>query len=118
MFGLHSSLLVLCATLVIVSYADLISSLTQDNITFLTSGQDGYSAASTACKSSNPFSMLSSHDINSTFHDPTDNLRFTFQPAVIAFPNTAQDVSTIMQIAQEFNSSVAARSGGVCLFAI
>ena len=53
-----------------------------------------------------------------TFHDPTVNLRFTFQPAVITFPNTAQDVSTIMQIAQEFHYSVAARSGGVCLFVI
>ena len=50
-----------------------------------------------------------------TFHDPTVNLRFTFQPAVIAFPNTAQEVSTVAQIAQEFNYSVAARSGGVCL---
>ena len=57
--------------------------------------------------------MLSSHDINKPFHVPTDNLRFTFRPAAIAFPNTTQDVSTIMQVAQEFNYSVVARSGGV-----
>jgi hypothetical protein len=53
-----------------------------------------------------------------SFHYPTDNLRFIFQPAAITFPNTAQDVSAIMQIAQEFNYSVVARSGGVRLFVI
>jgi len=90
MFELYSSLLVVCATLVVVSYADLISSLTQDNITFLGPGQDGYSASSTAY-----------------------NLRFTFQPTAITFPKTAQDVSTIVQIAQQFNYSVVARSGGL-----
>jgi hypothetical protein len=51
MFGLLTSLLVLCATLVVVSYADLISSLTQKNIIFLAPGHDGYSASSMACKS-------------------------------------------------------------------
>jgi hypothetical protein len=50
-----------------------------------------------------------------SFHDPTDNLRFNFQPAAITFPNTAQDVSAITQIAREFNYSVVARSGGVRL---
>ena len=50
------------------------------------------------------------------FHDPTDNLRFTFQPAVITFPKNAQDVSTIIQIAQKFSYSAVARSGGVCLW--
>ena len=116
MFWLHSSLLVLCATLVIVSYADLISSFTQDNITFLAPGQDGYSVSSTACKSFDSFSVLSSH--NKLFMILTVNLRFSFNPAAITFPNTAQDVSTILQIAQEFNYSVAARSGGVRLFVI
>ena len=115
MFWLHSSLLVLCATLVIVSYADLISSFTQDNITFLAPGQDGYSVSSTACKSFDSFSVLSSHDKLLIL---TVNLRFSFNPAAITFPNTAQDVSTILQIAQEFNYSVAARSGGVRLFVI
>ena len=119
MFKLHLSLLVLCATLVVVSYADLISSLTQYNTTFLAPGQDGYSASSTACKPFDSFSMLSSLDIKfKLYHDPTDNLRFNFQPAVIAFPKTAQNVSTIMQIAQEFNYSVVARSGGVRVFVI
>ena len=69
MFTLHSSLLVLCATLVVASYADLISSLSQDNITYLAPGQDGYSNSSTACKSLDPFSgsMFSIHDINPNF---------------------------------------------------
>ena len=58
-------------------------------------------------------SMFSNHDVNLNFVGSTDNLRFTFQPAAIVFPNTAQDVSAIMQIAQEFNYSVVARSGGV-----
>ena len=53
MFGLHwhSSLLVLCSTLVAISYANLIFNLMQDNITVLAPGQAGYSASSTACKS-------------------------------------------------------------------
>ena len=45
-----------------------------------------------------------------------DNLRFVFQPAAIAYPNTAQDVSAVLKIAQQFNYSVVARSGGVRLF--
>jgi hypothetical protein len=40
------------------------------------------------------------------------NQRFTIQPAAITFPNTPQDVSTILQIAQGCNYSVVARSGG------
>ena len=40
------------------------------------------------------------------------NLRFSVQPAAIAFPITTRDVSTIMQIAQKFNNSVVARSDG------
>ena len=63
--------------------------------------------------------LLSSHDTFILFtaaHDPTDNLRFNFQPAAITFPNTTQDVSTIMQITQKFNYSVVARSGGVRFF--
>lgn len=89
MTRLYSSLLLLCATLAVVSYADLVADLTQNNITILSPGQDGYSTSSTAY-----------------------NLRFTFQPAVIAFPNTPQDVSTVMKIAQQFNYQVVARSGG------
>ena len=113
MFGLHSSLLVLCATLVVASYANLIANFTQQNINILAPGQDGFSDSSTACMS---FDLLLCYPaINKTFHDPTDNLRFTFEPAAIAFPNTAQDVSTILQIAQACNYSVVARSGGVHL---
>jgi len=41
------------------------------------------------------------------------NLRFTFEPAAIAFPNTAQDVSTVLKIGQQYNFQVVARSGGV-----
>jgi hypothetical protein len=58
MVGLYSSLLILCATLVVVTYADLITDLTQQNITILSPGQDGYSAASTACKSFDRFSVF------------------------------------------------------------
>ena len=47
------------------------------------------------------------------FHEITDNLRFTFEPAAIAYPNTAQDVSTVLKMAQQSNYQVVARSGGV-----
>ena len=42
--------LILCATLVVVSHADLISDLMGQNFTVLSPGQNGYSAASTACE--------------------------------------------------------------------
>ena len=108
MFGLHSSLLVLSATLV-VSYATLFSSLTQDNIIFLAPGHDGYSASSLACKWFDLFLCCPA------IYDLTVNSRFSFKPAVITFPNNAHDVSVIIQIAQKFNYSAVARSGGVCL---
>lgn len=114
MFGLHSSLLVLCATLFVASYADLIYDLNQDGITVLAPGQAGFSASSTACKS---FGSFYPAMIKLTFfHDPTVNLRFTFEPAAIVFPKTAKDVSSILQLAQQFNFPVVARSGGVRLF--
>ena len=50
------------------------------------------------------------------FHDPTVNLRFTFEPAAIVFPKTAKDVSSILQLAQQFKFPVVARSGGVRFF--
>ena len=109
MFGLHSSLLVLCATLVVVCSADLISSLMQRNIIFLAPGYDGYPASSAACTFDHFLCYPASH--NSTV-----NLRFTYKPAAITFPKNTQDVSTIIQIAQEFSYSVVARSGGVRLF--
>jgi len=41
------------------------------------------------------------------------NQRFTFAPAAITYPNNAQDVSTILKVAQQYDQKVAARSGGV-----
>lgn len=43
------------------------------------------------------------------------NLRFDFQPAVVAFPNTPQDISEILTVGVENNLQVVARSGGVRL---
>ncbi|KAJ8078327.1 hypothetical protein PM082_000534 [Marasmius tenuissimus] len=40
------------------------------------------------------------------------NTRFTFKPAAVAYPKTAEDVSKVMQIAQTNNLPVSARSGG------
>lgn len=51
MVGLHSSLLVICATLVAISNADLIYDLTQQNFTVHSLGQNSYADDSTACKS-------------------------------------------------------------------
>lgn len=50
MIGLHSSLLVICATWIVVSKADLISDFSQQSFKVLSSGQNGYADASTACK--------------------------------------------------------------------
>lgn len=75
--------------MVVVSYADFISDLNSDGITVLAPGQPGFSASSTAF-----------------------NLRFTFEPAAIVFPKTTKDVSSILQLAQQFNFPVVARSGG------
>lgn len=40
------------------------------------------------------------------------NLRFAVQPAAVTFPNTPQDVSTIVKIGATFGYPVVARSGG------
>ena len=40
------------------------------------------------------------------------NLRYTFRPAAIVYPNNAQDVSTAMKIGVQYNHQVVARSGG------
>ena len=40
------------------------------------------------------------------------NLRYTFHPAAIVYPNNAQDVSTAMKIGVQYNHQVVARSGG------
>jgi FAD/FMN-containing dehydrogenase len=40
------------------------------------------------------------------------NERFTIQPAAIAYPNNANDVSTAIKIANSFDINVVARSGG------
>ena len=40
------------------------------------------------------------------------NLRYTFQPTAIVYPNNAQDVSTAMKIGVQYNHQVVARSGG------
>lgn len=112
MIGLHcSSLLVLCATLVGVSYANLMCNFSHTNITILSPGDAGYSTASTACKS---FRLLSSDNVYLIFHDITVNWRFTFEPAAIAYPKTAHDVSAVLHIAQQCHYQVVARSGGVC----
>ena len=97
--GLHSALLIVCATLIIQvgSYADLISDLMQKDISVLSSGHDGYLDSSRACKSFDLFLYYPA--MIQIKHDPTDNLRFTFKPAAITFPKTAMDVSTIMKIA-------------------
>ena len=116
--GLYSSssLLALCATLVVasasVSYANLISTLRQDNITVIAPGNAGYSTSSTACKS---FDLFQPRYNFKLFHNITVNLRFTFKPAGITYPKNARDVSTIIKIAHEFSYSVVARSGGVRL---
>ena len=43
-----------------------------------------------------------------------DNARFDIEPAVVTYPNSASQVSQVVQVAAAFNYSVVARSGGVC----
>jgi len=40
------------------------------------------------------------------------NLRYTFHPAAIVYPNNAEDVSTAIKIGAQYNHQVVARSGG------
>ncbi|CAA7263467.1 unnamed protein product [Cyclocybe aegerita] len=77
------------AALANVVLADFISEITGQGFKVLTPGNPQYSNASTAF-----------------------NLRFTFQPAAIAYPNNAQDASTAMKIGAQFGYKVVARSGG------
>ncbi|KAF8956211.1 glucooligosaccharide oxidase [Flammula alnicola] len=81
----------LCISTVFITAvsADLISDLTGQNFKVLFPGNSAYSNASTAF-----------------------NLRYTFLPAAVAYPNSAQDVSTAMKIGAAFNLQVVARSGG------
>ncbi|KAF8886861.1 glucooligosaccharide oxidase [Gymnopilus junonius] len=72
-----------------IVYADLISNLTSQNFQVLTPGSSGYPSASAAF-----------------------NRRFTFEPAAIAYPNSAQDVSTILSLCTSYNYKAVARSGG------
>ncbi|KIM45670.1 Glucooligosaccharide oxidase [Hebeloma cylindrosporum] len=69
--------------------ADFVSDLSGKGFQVLVPGSSGYANASTAF-----------------------NLRFTFQPAAIVYPNNAQDVSTAMKIGAHYNHQVVARSGG------
>ncbi|PPQ96356.1 hypothetical protein CVT26_005043 [Gymnopilus dilepis] len=77
------------SALLAVVYADFISNLTSHNFQVLTPGSSGYPAASAAF-----------------------NRRFTFEPEAIAFPNSAQDVSTILSLCTTYNYKAIARSGG------
>ena len=43
----------------------------------------------------------------------TVNQRFTLTPAAVTYPNTADDVSAVLKIAQSYNYKATARSGGV-----
>ncbi|KDR69186.1 hypothetical protein GALMADRAFT_272070 [Galerina marginata CBS 339.88] len=82
-------LLGVLAIFISIVHADLISNLTSQSFTVLEPSSSGYSNASTAF-----------------------NLRFTFKPAAVAFPKSAQDVSTILKLATSFRHQAVARSGG------
>ncbi|KAF8988419.1 glucooligosaccharide oxidase [Cyathus striatus] len=69
--------------------ADIRSDLTGKGFTVLFPGDSGYSTASQAY-----------------------NLRFTFQPAAIAYPVNSQQVSTVIKAGSANNLRVVARSGG------
>ncbi|PPQ74929.1 hypothetical protein CVT26_011340 [Gymnopilus dilepis] len=75
--------------LVTVVYADFISDLTGHHFQVLTPGSSGYAAASAS-----------------------RNRRFSFEPAAVTFPKSAQDVSTILSLCTKYNHKAVARSGG------
>ncbi|KAF8229605.1 glucooligosaccharide oxidase [Tricholoma matsutake] len=70
-------------------FADLRSNLTSAGISAVFPGDSGFGSAST------PY-----------------NLRFSFQPAVITYPNTSQDISNIINIGTSWSLQIVARSGG------
>ncbi|KAF9474996.1 glucooligosaccharide oxidase [Pholiota conissans] len=69
--------------------ADLSSDLAALNFQVLVPGNSGYASASAAF-----------------------NRRFTFQPAAVFFPKTAQDVSSAMKLGVKYGFQVVSRSGG------
>jgi FAD/FMN-containing dehydrogenase len=89
-------------------FAGLKSDLTSAKITAVFPGDSNYTSASTPCKS-----LLFIWRATLTIF--TVNLRFSFQPATITYPQTIQDVSTIIKLGATYNLKVAARSGGVSL---
>ena len=45
----------------------------------------------------------------------TVNQRFAFTPAAVTYPNTADDISAVLKVAQTYNYKATARGGGVRL---
>lgn len=86
---LFFAFLTLWASLATASTADLVSSLNALNFTIVTPGDPNYPTASTAF-----------------------NLRYTFEPAAVAYPTNAQQISALLKVSRQFNHQVVARSGG------
>ncbi|KDR70248.1 hypothetical protein GALMADRAFT_255135 [Galerina marginata CBS 339.88] len=88
-FLLYSTLALLCSSIALASNPSLVSQLKNLDFKILFPGDPGYPNASTSF-----------------------NLRFTFAPAAIAFPSTAEQVSAVLKIGAQHNHQVVARSGG------
>ena len=96
---------------VLAVFATLKGDLTSANITALFPGDSNYTSASTPCKS-----LWFTYGARYV-HYPIFivNLRFSFQPAAVTYPQTPQQVSKIIKLGATYNLKIAARSGGVSL---
>jgi hypothetical protein len=76
-------------------------------VTVFFPGSSGYANASQPCEFS---SLPPEREIS--YYSFTVNLRFTPEPAAVAYPSNAQEVSQIVKLGNEAGVAVVARSGG------
>lgn len=109
MLGLQVLLAVAFCVMVLAS-DPLKGNLTSAGIHAVFPGGNGYASASTACT----FILLFiTFRTNLTIPVLAVNLRFSFKPAAVAFPNSAEQVSEIIKLGSSYKLQVVARSGGV-----
>lgn len=92
--------------------ADLRSDLQAVGVTALLPGDANYASSSTACER---FLLICPTRLNLL---STDNLRFKFTPAAIAYPSSSTQVSAAVKVGAARNLRIVARSGGVSISAL